>query len=117
MRVLALVLALALAGCLEAATPTVTTPPRPPHGDVARDGFRLVGDPDRAAVAPGESVTFRFVGTNEGADAEALFDPCGGGNPKIRIEDAARNALVLAPPRHRQTAPAARPAAGRATPA
>jgi hypothetical protein len=89
-------------------TPTEPTAPthpgggmlvRPAHEENVTDGFRLVGDESASGIYPPGSATFTFVGTNEGAAAEALFDPCGAGNPRIWIEDENGTKLSLEPPR------------------
>lgn len=71
---------------------------RPAHAENASDGFGIVGDESASGIHPPGSATFTFVGTNVGAAAEALFDPCGRGNPRIWIEDANGTMLSLQPP-------------------
>lgn len=117
-----LALALLLAGCLQdAGTPSSSTPPPggsstpasstpvsstpadgpathgaavlPARGSNATSGFTLEGNESVALILPGQEVDFTFVGTNGGANATVLSDPCGEGNPAIRILDA--NGTVL----------------------
>ena len=72
---------------------------RPAHEENATHGFTLVGDEDTSGfIAPSGSVTFRFAGRNDGANASATHDPCGEGNPAIHIEDENGTALALHPP-------------------
>jgi len=121
---LALVIALLFAGCLQqppdstpdihantttttTVTPTEPTSPghpgggaliRPAHEENESKGFRLVGDESASGFYPGGTITFSFVGTNVGAAAEVLFDPCGAGNPRMWIEDENGTRLELQPP-------------------
>lgn len=94
----------------DATTPTPTPEPthpgggmliRPAHEENASQDFRLVGDESASGFYPPGSVTFSFVGKNEGAAAEALADPCGAGNPKMWIEDENGTKLELSPPQVR----------------
>lgn len=84
--------------------PTPTGPPtggmliRPAHAHNESDGFFLEGDESASGfILPG-NVTFTFHAANRGADAQAIWDPCGDGNPRITIRDENGTTLDLTGP-------------------
>ena len=60
---------------------------RPAHVENSSSDFTLVGDESSSGFIPPANVTFSFVGRNDGAAAMVLRDPCGGGNPRVHLED------------------------------
>jgi hypothetical protein len=71
---------------------------RPVHAEKEANGFFVSGDESASGAMQGNDVTFTFTAQNRGADAQVLQDPCGGGNPKIHMEDANGTILQIQPP-------------------
>ncbi|MFA5860544.1 MAG: hypothetical protein WDA16_02500 [Candidatus Thermoplasmatota archaeon] len=103
----ALAVMILAAGCLQSPPPASSGGPSddtlvgPAHSENESAGFFIEGDESVGGFIPPGGVTFTFHAVNRGADAQAIWDPCGEGNPSIAIHDANGTKLDLTGPRFR----------------